>query len=181
VRGQGGANNQGPRKRVGQNPGSVTISSRRTSAMSVCPGPGPYIRPRSRATFYTTQTAIAKTTHRCWRPVEAEGPAASSVLIKLQPQARSRCAFARPFDHVSPCCQWGRKKSEWRPPAKWYLRCGLIRSAQQLALRHSHRSGRHLEDTPADTPCRDSEISEVDGKIKCDRSSKRTCTTPPRR
>ena len=99
--------------------------------------------------------------------LEAEGLHASSVLInssrKLDPDVPSPSQF----DHVITMLPMApTKKSGWIRPAKslpsgcWPIH---LRNKQALVIPASGTP--HLEETPADTPMPDSEISEVDGKI----------------
>src|SRR6202162_3853722 len=98
--------------------------------------------------------------------LEAEGLHASSVLInssrKLDPDVHLRSQF----DHVITMLPMG-KEEVWMDTtsevAPFRLLAYSLRS--KLALVIPVDGSPHLEDTPADTPMPDSEISEVDGKI----------------
>ena len=98
--------------------------------------------------------------------LEAEGMHASSVLInssrKLDPDVPSPSQF----DHVitmlpmGPEEVWMDTTSEVAP---FRLLAYTLRHKQALVIPASGTP--HLEETPADTPTPDSEVSEVDGKI----------------
>src|SRR6202162_5182901 len=98
--------------------------------------------------------------------LEAEGLHASSVLInssrKLDPDVHLRSQF----DHVITMLPMG-KEEVWMDTtsevAPFRLLAYSLRS--KLALVIPVDGSPHLEDTPADTPMPDSEISEVEGKI----------------
>ena len=98
--------------------------------------------------------------------LEAEGLHASSVLInsvrKLDPDVPSPSQF----DHVITMLPMG-KDEVWMDTtsevAPFRLLAYTLRN--KLALVIPVEGTPHLEDTPADTPMPDSEISEVDGKI----------------
>ncbi|HZZ17017.1 MAG TPA: DUF3857 domain-containing protein [Candidatus Sulfotelmatobacter sp.] len=98
--------------------------------------------------------------------LEAEGLHASSVLInssrKLDPDVPSPSQF----DHVITLLPMG-KEEVWMDTtsevAPFRLLAYTLRN--KLALVIPAEGSPHLENTPADTPVPDSEISEVDGKI----------------
>ena len=98
--------------------------------------------------------------------LEAEGLHASSVLInssrKLDPDVPSPSQF----DHVITMLPMG-KEEVWMDTtsevAPFRLLAYTLRN--KLALVIPATGAPHLENTPADTPMPDSEISEVDGKI----------------
>ncbi len=98
--------------------------------------------------------------------LEAEGMHASSVLInssrKLDPDVPSPAQF----DHVITLLPMG-KEEVWMDTtsevAPFRLLAYTLRNKQALVIPASGTP--HLEETPADTPMPDSEISEVDGKI----------------
>jgi tetratricopeptide (TPR) repeat protein len=98
--------------------------------------------------------------------LEAEGLHASSVLInssrKLDPDVPSPAQF----DHVITMLPMG-KEEVWMDTTSEVAPFRLLAYSlrNKLALVIPTEGAPHLEDTPADTPMPDSEISEVDGKI----------------
>jgi|CZKJ01.1.fsa_nt_gi tetratricopeptide (TPR) repeat protein len=98
--------------------------------------------------------------------LEAEGMHASSVLInssrKLDPDVPSPSQF----DHVITMLPMG-KEEVWMDTTSEVAPFRLLAYSlrNKLALVIPASGTPHLEETPADTPMPDSEISEVDGKI----------------
>ncbi|MGA8620674.1 MAG: DUF3857 domain-containing protein [Candidatus Sulfotelmatobacter sp.] len=98
--------------------------------------------------------------------LEAEGLHASSVLInstrKLDPDVPSPSQF----DHVITMLPMGQNEV-WMDTTSEVAPFRLLAYSlrNQLALVIPADGTPHLEDTPADTPMPDSEISEVDGKV----------------
>jgi tetratricopeptide (TPR) repeat protein/transglutaminase-like putative cysteine protease len=98
--------------------------------------------------------------------LEAEGLHASSVLInssrKLDPDVPSPAQF----DHVITMLPMGQEEV-WMDTTSEVAPFRLLAYSlrNKLALVIPADGTPHLEDTPADTPMPDSELSEVDGKI----------------
>jgi len=105
--------------------------------------------------------------------LEAEGLHASSVLInssrKLDPDVPSPSQF----DHVITMLPMGKEKEEvWMDTtsevAPFRLLAYSLRNKQALVIPPADPPSSiapHLENTPADTPMPDTEISNIDGKI----------------
>src|SRR6202050_161172 len=105
--------------------------------------------------------------------LEAEGLHASSVLInssrKLDPDVPSPSQF----DHVITMLPMGKEKEEvWMDTtsevAPFRLLAYSLRNKQALVISPADPPSSiapHLENTPADTPMPDTEISNIDGKI----------------
>src|ERR1700722_9149826 len=98
--------------------------------------------------------------------LEAEGLHASSVLINSSRKLDLDVPSPAQFDHVITMLPMG-KQEVWMDTtsevAPFRLLAYSLRS--KLALVIPADGSPHLEDTPADTPMPDSEISEVEGKI----------------
>ncbi|HEY1660613.1 MAG TPA: DUF3857 domain-containing protein [Candidatus Sulfotelmatobacter sp.] len=104
--------------------------------------------------------------------LEAEGLRADSVLInssrKLDPDVPSPSQF----DHVITMLPMGTGKDKqevWMDTtaevAPFRLLAYTLRKKQALVVPPAGTGTPHLEETPADTPMPDTEVSEVDGKI----------------
>ena len=98
--------------------------------------------------------------------LEAEGLHASSVLINSSRKLDTDVPSPAQFDHVITMLPMGQEEV-WMDTTSEVAPFRLLAYSlrNKLALVIPVDSTPHLEDTPADTPMPDSEISEVDGKI----------------
>ncbi len=98
--------------------------------------------------------------------LEAEGMHASSVLINSTRKLDPDVASPSQFDHVITMLPMGNQEV-WMDTtsevAPFRLLAYTLRHKQALVIPANGTP--HLEETPADTPMPDTEISEVDGKI----------------
>jgi tetratricopeptide (TPR) repeat protein len=100
--------------------------------------------------------------------LEAEGFHASSVLINSARKLDTDVPSPSQFDHVITMLPlhgeevWMDTTAEVAP---FRLLAYTLRKKQALVVPPAGTGTPHLEETPADTPMPDSEISEVDGKI----------------
>jgi tetratricopeptide (TPR) repeat protein len=100
--------------------------------------------------------------------LEAEGFHASSVLINSSRKLDTDVPSPSQFDHVITMLPlhgeevWMDTTAEVAP---FRLLAYTLRKKQALVVPPAGTGTPHLEETPADTPMPDSEISEVDGKI----------------
>jgi tetratricopeptide (TPR) repeat protein len=100
--------------------------------------------------------------------LEAEGFHASSVLINSARKLDTDVPSPSQFDHVITMLPlhgeevWMDTTAEVAP---FRLLAYSLRKKQALVVPPAGTGAPHLEETPADTPMPDSEISEVDGKI----------------
>jgi tetratricopeptide (TPR) repeat protein len=98
--------------------------------------------------------------------LEAEGMHASSVLINSSRKLDTDVPSPSQFDHVITLLPMGQEEV-WMDTtsevAPFRLLAYSLRRKQALVIPASGTP--HLEQTPADTPMPDSEISEVDGRI----------------
>src|ERR1700686_710238 len=145
-----------------------TTTSRRISATSVCRWVWAATSPTLQRMFFTTSTATAKI-RKLFSPLGgAVGLHAPSVLInssrKLDPDVPSPSQF----DHVITMLPMTTPNEEvWMDTtsevAPFRLLAFSLRNKLALVIPASGKP--HLEETPADTPMPDTEISEVDGRI----------------
>ena len=98
--------------------------------------------------------------------LEAEGFHASSVLINSSRKLDADVPSPAQFDHVITMLPMG-KEEVWMDTTSEVAPFRLLAYSlrNKLALVIPVDGAPHLENTPADTPMPDSEISEVDGKI----------------
>src|SRR6266849_4383069 len=134
--------------------------------VSLSLGVGRY-QPHSAADVLHNQYGDCKDKHTLLESLlEAEGLHASSVLInssrKLDPDVPSPSQF----DHIITLLPMG-KEEVWMDTtsevAPFRLLAFSLRKKQALVI--PAEGAPHLEETPADTPMPDTEISEIDGKI----------------
>src|SRR3984957_3858532 len=103
--------------------------------------------------------------------LEAEGMHASSVLINSARKLDVDVPSPTQFDHVITMLPGAGKNGEevWMDTtaevAPFRLLAYTLRKKQALVVPPAGTGTPHLEETPADTPMPDSEVSEVDGKI----------------
>jgi len=100
--------------------------------------------------------------------LEAEGLHADSVLINSSRKLDVDVPSPSQFDHVITMLPMG-KEEVWMDTtaevAPFRLLAYTLRKKQALVVPPAGAGIPHLEETPADTPMPDTELSEVDGKI----------------
>lgn len=134
--------------------------------VSLSLGVGRY-QPHSAADVLHNQYGDCKDKHTLLESLlEAEGLHASSVLINSSRKLDPEVASPSQFDHVITLLPlndrevWMDTTSEVAP---FQLLAFSLRRKQALVIPENGTP--HLEETPADTPMPDSEVSEIEGKI----------------
>jgi tetratricopeptide (TPR) repeat protein len=134
--------------------------------VSLSLGVGRY-QPHSAADVLHNQYGDCKDKHTLLESLlEAEGLHASSVLINSSRKLDTEIASPSQFDHVITLLPLD-KKEVWMDTtsevAPFQLLAFSLRKKQALVIPED--GAPHLEETPADTPMPDSEVSEIEGKI----------------